>query len=210
MKSDIRHRDMTVEREIAKFLDRHLYSSSEFTNVIRTNTLDEQYSGSDVVLSIPSKNLFSVVVDEKAQTQYINHPLPTVAFELSFLNVRDNVEEGWFTSSEKKTEYYLLLWIIRANQSWDLKLDDIKEVEYMLVSRHALLKTFADKGYGIDKLQEMARQVRASEIAGVHHKRETSQAWMFYSPNLAEKPINIVVKKKFLLKHAIMSGVISV
>ena len=47
-----RKNDMLVEREIAAFLDNHLYSNSElFSEYARTDTYDEQISGSDILLS---------------------------------------------------------------------------------------------------------------------------------------------------------------
>ena len=39
-KSVLRGRDMNVEREIAKFLDKHLYSQNIFTQSNRTDDID--------------------------------------------------------------------------------------------------------------------------------------------------------------------------
>ena len=39
-----RERDMKVERELARFMDRHLYNSSLFTRAERTDTKEAQMS----------------------------------------------------------------------------------------------------------------------------------------------------------------------
>lgn len=48
-----RKRDMDVEREIAKFLDKYLYSNPIFTKKTRTDDTESQLNGSDIILSIP-------------------------------------------------------------------------------------------------------------------------------------------------------------
>lgn len=72
-----RSRDMNVEREIASFLDKHLYSDDAFSRKDRTDSFEEQMKGSDIIISMPKEDIFDAVVDEKGQTQYINNPLPT-------------------------------------------------------------------------------------------------------------------------------------
>ena len=51
-----RKKDMLVEREIASFLDEHLYSNKEiFSEFARTDGIEEQIKGSDIVLSTSDK-----------------------------------------------------------------------------------------------------------------------------------------------------------
>ena len=54
-----REQDMKVEREVAAFLDKNLYSNKElFTEFIRTDGYDEQIKGSDIIVSTTDKKLY--------------------------------------------------------------------------------------------------------------------------------------------------------
>ena len=50
-----RSRDMNVEREIASFLDKHLYSDDAFSRKDRTDSFEEQMKGSDIIISMPKE-----------------------------------------------------------------------------------------------------------------------------------------------------------
>ena len=47
-------KDMEAERELAKFLDKYLYTKDTFTKAERTDNATTQIVGSDFILSIPS------------------------------------------------------------------------------------------------------------------------------------------------------------
>lgn len=81
-----RERDMKVERELARFMDEHLYNDGRFSKAERTDSIEAQMSGSDIILSIPSIGVENIIVDEKGMTQYMDNPLPTFSLELSFMN----------------------------------------------------------------------------------------------------------------------------
>ncbi|MBM6964682.1 hypothetical protein H6A37_12795 [Phocaeicola plebeius] len=209
-KSVLRGRDMNVEREIAKFLDKHLYSQKIFTQSNRTDDIDSQLHGSDIIISIPTKGLNNVIVDEKAQTQYINKPLPTFSLELSFIASDGKIIEGWLTDKEKVTEYYLFQWIHKSDSDWNIKSEDIKKIEYALVSRGSILDYLASHGYSVEELKKKDAEIRAKNQKGQHDKSEGKDFWFFHSTNLAESPINIVLRKKVLLELATISGIIEV
>lgn len=58
MMENNRKKDMAVEREIAAFLDEHLYSNKElFSEFARTDTYEEQIKGSDLILSSSDSKL---------------------------------------------------------------------------------------------------------------------------------------------------------
>lgn len=64
-----RKNDSLVEREISKFIDSNLYENKDlFKEYARTDTLEEQIKGSDVILSTSDGKLDTVVVDEKVKT----------------------------------------------------------------------------------------------------------------------------------------------
>ena len=207
--SNLRSRDMKVEREIARFLDKHLYSQSVFTKAKRTDDLEHQLCGSDIIISIPSSNISDAVVDEKAQTQYINRPLPTFAFELSFISSSNSIIEGWFTDMAKSTEYYLLIWISKCKKEWNITAEDIEELDYALVSRKKIHEYLAQFGYNKEQLQEKARKIRTNGIDGQIDKGNNHPYWFYFTTRLAEQPINIVIRKNLLLQLADRHGVLT-
>lgn len=180
-----RERDMKVERELARFMDRHLYNSSLFTRAERTDTKEAQMSGSDIILSIPSKGVHNIIVDEKGMTQYMNRPLPTFALELSFLNYGKEIT-GWFVDDHKATQYYMFLWP-KAKVQWNATYDDIEEVEYALVSKQAIRNYLESKGYTKANLIAKANAIRLSGQEGAIDKGN-EDFWFFiqlgYSKNL--------------------------
>ena len=207
--STFRKRDMNVEREMANFLDNHLYCSPLFTYKQRTNDIESQLKGSDIIISVPTKSIDNAIVDEKAQTQYINRPLPTFAFELSFVTANNHVAEGWLTSSDKNTDYYLLQWIHKSTENWNVVESDIKELEYALIKRSDILHYMEDHNYGIEQLREKCNLIRQNDTHGACDKG-SNDFWFFYSPQLFEKPINIVIRKKVLIDMSVLHGVINI
>lgn len=208
-----RGRDMNVEREIAKFLDKNLYTQAIFSRHERTDNLDIQMQGSDIILSIPSKGIKDAVVDEKALTHYINSNLPTFALELDFLSSRGDVIQGWLLDNTKTTEYYLLQWIW-ANKQWNIVCDDITKLRYLLVSRNKILQFLESQGLSSDVLMNKSKQIRAKykdTNTGVFIDKQTGKDyWFYYSGQLAEKPINIVIRRKIYESLANLDGIIEV
>ncbi len=77
-----RSKDMEAERELAKFLDKHLYTNNIFTRSDRTDDSVTQVASSDIIPSVPSLGIKDAVVDEKASIYYINKDLRTLAQEM--------------------------------------------------------------------------------------------------------------------------------
>lgn len=208
--STLRGRDMNVEREIARFLDTQLYNNGQFSKHQRTDDLENQMAGSDIILSIPGVNIENAIVDEKAQSQYINRPLPTFALELSFKTAAGDIVEGWLTDPDKKTEYYLCIWIWKAEKKWNPTAEQIHKLEYALVSRQKILDYLAQNGFNLNALKEKDAEIRKASIYGAHGKDGLHPFWFFYSDQLAEKPINIVIKKAVYLELAEIKGIVEV
>ena len=214
-----RKNDSKAEREIAAFLDKHLYSDKElFTEFARTDDFDEQIRGSDVILSLHSKKLDRIIVDEKVAVRYANANLDTFSLELSFINKADKKTIGWFLDSSKATQYYLLGWIVKADipyledkKKWDvysITRDNIKELDWALVSRQKIAKFLEGKGWTLDKLGRQDTKIR--ENGGVATKEFIDDVSFRYSPMYVEKPINILLKKKTYMEIADCSGKISI
>ena len=143
-----RSKDMEAERELAKFLDKHLYTKEIFTRSDRTDNAFTQIDGSDIIISIPSLGIKDAIVDEKASIYYINKDLRTFVLEISFLNRDYQIQKGWFVNDQLSTQYYLMQWI-KANVAdpRQVKEGNITEIECVLVSKKKLKDYFEREGY---------------------------------------------------------------
>jgi hypothetical protein len=213
-----RKNDSIVEREIAKFLDEKLYSNKAlFKEFARTDGKEEQISGSDVVLSTSDGVLYRKVVDEKVAARYANMGLNTFSLELSFIGKNGNRRSGWFIDNTKKTEYYLLGWIVRADipkkdggsDRYDtntINQRNIKELDWALVSRQRIMDFLESKGWTLDKLALQDKKIR--ENGKVKTKEFIDDVSFRYSDAYVEKPINILLKKDTFMKLSHMHGTI--
>lgn len=208
MANSYRGRDMHVERVIAQYLDEHLYNDGRFTRHDRTDGREEQLSGSDIIISVPTLGIQNAIVDEKAITHYMIRQIPTFALELSFLSQSGNIVEGWLTDTDKVTEYYLMMWPL-ATKPWNVEIEDIKSIDYMLVKRSDILQWLATQGYTVDKLKEKAVIIRNTiNENGAIDKVNGRDYWFYLTTKLAECPINVVIRKKIYESLAIMKGTI--
>ncbi len=208
MANSYRGRDMHVERVIAQYLDEHLYNDGRFSRHERTDGREEQLLGSDIIISVPSLGIQDAIVDEKAITHYMIRQIPTFALELSFLSQSGNIVEGWLTDTDKVTEYYLMMWPL-ATKPWNVEIEDIKSIDYMLVKRSDILDWLASQGYTINKLKEKAELIRKTiSENGAIDKVDGKDFWFFLTTKLAECPINVVIRKKIYESLAIMKGTI--
>ena len=158
-----RSKDMEAERELAKFLDKHLYTKEIFTRSDRTDNAFTQIDGSDIIISIPSLGIKDAIVDEKASIYYINKDLRTFVLEISFLNRGYQIQKGWFVNDQLSTQYYLMQWI-KANVAdpRQVKEGNITEIECVLVSKKKLKDYFEREGYDKTRLIQLSQQMRAS------------------------------------------------
>lgn len=195
-----RENDMRKERILSQYLDEKLYSQNIFENVKRTNSTLDQFAGSDVVLSIPGKNLRNIIIDEKAQLYYLDGGLPTFAFELNFKTKSGNRVEGWLTDTSKKTTHYLLLFLLAKNGFNDA--NDIKRVEYILIEREKILN---DINLNLIQLRQLGVEIaKSSEF---YQRKEPNCKYYFtHSTQLAESPVNIILRKSALKEKCELHG----
>jgi hypothetical protein len=195
-----RENDMRREAILCEYLDRNLYCNKLFEQVKRTTALEEQYAGSDIVLSIPSKGLNHIIVDEKAQLYYLDGGLPTFAFELNFVNRIGERKEGWFTDESKKTTHYQLLFIT-AKENFE-KIEEICCVEFVLVEREKVIKAIK---LDLSHLRQKAKLVAQS--TEFHQFKQSGTPYYFtHSAKLAESPVNIILRKKLLIELSCLNG----
>jgi hypothetical protein len=212
-----RKNDMLVEREIAAFLDESLYSNAElFTEFARTDTLDEQISGSDLLLSTTNGKLKRSIVDEKVASRFANKNLETFSLELSFIGKNGKKRCGWLLDETKKTEYYLFGWILKADIPYikeqkrfdtnKITKDNIKSLEWALVKRSDIVKFLEKQGWSLEKLSRQDEKIR--EQGEIKTKEFINEISFRYSDAYIEKPINVLLKKETYIKISTLHGLI--
>lgn len=215
---DNRKNDSLVEREVAAFLDEHLYKNNEIIKEFaRTDGINEQVAGSDVILSTADGKLTRVVVDEKVASTQANRNLGTFTLELSFINKAGNRMCGWFTDMSKTTEYYLFGWINKADIPYDdnrkrwntdmIRKDNIHELEWALVSRKKILSFLEKKGWTLERLGRQDEKIRQSGCVAT--KDFIDDVAFRYSEKYREKPVNLMLKKETYLKLSDYNGKIN-
>jgi len=208
---------MLVEREIASFLDENLYSNAElFTEFARTDTLDEQISGSDLLLSTTNGKLKRSIVDEKVASRFANKNLETFSLELSFIGKNGKKRCGWLLDETKKTEYYLFGWILKADIPYikeqkrfdtnKITKDNIKSLEWALVKRSDIVKFLEKQGWSLEKLSRQDEKIR--EQGEIKTKEFINEISFRYSDVYIEKPINVLLKKETYIKISTLHGLI--
>jgi hypothetical protein len=196
----LRISDTNAESQVAMFLDKHFYPN-HYPTYRRIFEKEAQLKGIDTIISVP---IFGdKFCDEKAAIHYVNKGLPTFAFELDFKLNDGRLVEGWFLSKEKKTEYYLLVWI------WSLKekgftYDDITKIEVILISRNKIISELSKIGMNPDLIKQKSIEIRKNSQSGVIEKLYNKPFYFYLTTHLQENPLNIILKKDFLIKNCIL------
>lgn len=209
----LRNQDMKAEQQLGKFMDEYFYSQLVAKDggkiqVTRMNDRESQLRGIDVCIETNGKKM---IIDEKASVYYSNAMIPTFAFEIdSIQKGHDKPVDGWFVNDELLTEYYMLIWpnvkCVKEGKQWirkDVSMickDDFTIVEAMLIEKEDLKNALIREGYGRNRLLEYAKRMRTL-YSGIEEKREENlfeNVKIAYSGQLAEKPINLVIKKDLL------------
>ena len=187
----LRDLDQAVEKEIAKYLDKHLYVTPNFDSIKRVSDMAAQRAGEDLIVTSAKLGLKDAVIDEKSASHFVNSTaLHTFAFELSFfrkdLNGRYTIlTEGWLMAEEKKTDYYLLVWPFAQK-------DRIINEE-----------GFDEKWLGIT-MSTIRKHAAAQEYA--YFKEKFRKLDFACSAQLREKPVNVLIEKETLFEQALLSG----
>lgn len=205
--------DMKAEKVLGVFLDRYFYSwlarENSGLKCKRQYNVTSQLNGVDVIIQKGEKVL---KVDEKAAIYHSNTMIPTFAFEVNSIQ-NDNGYPilGWFLNDNLQTNYYLIIWTnvkCELNKEiglWvrkeltELKSTDFSIIEAYLIRKSVLRAFLARDGWNkaaILRRAELIRKTKCSQKIDVGHK----EFYFYYSEHLAEKPINIVIKKSTLYK----------
>ena len=85
---------------------------------------------------------------------------------------------------------------IKANidDPWQVKENNITEIECVLVSKEKLKKYFENEGYSKERLIEIAQNMRNNNRKMIAPDDKPYR--FFFTQNLAEKPVNILLNKE--------------
>ena len=209
----LRNQDMRAEQQLGKFMDTYFYSrlkdrNGNSLNYTRMSDKESQMNGVDVCIKLEDRKM---LIDEKATMYYSNAMIPTFAFELdSIQKGHSEPVQGWFVNDELQTEYYMLIWpnvkCIHQENRWirkdinNLGKDDFTIVEAMLIRKTDIRNALEEENYGKERLLEYARRIRNlySDKETREEEKLTDNVKILFSGQLAEKPINLVIRKELL------------
>lgn len=200
-----RKKDESQEHLINQFLLKYYFNKAfrkaEFVP-------DETLQGAGVDFLCDNLFFKDMKIDVKAQSsaKYINNPRPTFSLEVTTLN-RYGTDEitGWFFNSHCVTEFYTFVWIHKAKVDEKKRIrsiDDIEKVEVLTVNATAL-QDYIDQilnDYSMDDIYDISQDMRWREKTRID---VCDGIYYSHSPQLVEKPVNLVVQKRILKKFAI-------
>jgi hypothetical protein len=185
---------LRVEIAIAQFLDSFYYPKVT-KSFKRISDRSEQFKGRDVEIEDLQPGL--KVIDEKATVHYINRDIPTFAFEISYIGSKGDVKEGWLFDEKKETDHYLLIWPF-ARTSINPAFNDFVKLRLMMLSRRRLIEHLDASGFTRTYCSRRGDEIRASKTGGVFDRDKNGLIYFFFTKELQEQPINLVVNRSIL------------
>lgn len=185
--------DKKGEKIVHQFLLEHFYLDEVDNKEVMDSDMFGQLHGIDTFFF---KNGFKYKCDEKAALDYVNKPkkLNTFCLELSCLNTKDELMEGWFTNDEMETNSYLFAWVDKAKKYIIDCVDDILEVEVMLVLKQDIYDYFKSIGWDKDKLRRKCNNIRYNDDRNMGNYYTNGCKFSFVD-KLPEQPINVLLTR---------------
>lgn len=203
--SNRRNEDVSQSELVSSFLDKYFYPT--LNGFQRIDNPNLQYAGIDVVFAVNNK---FYQCDEKAAIRYINKDLQTFSLELSFINRSLKLMDGWLLSDKELNNSFLFVWITKAKNDLLTSIDDIEEMDVALVDKHSIINHLNKIGLSKKHLYRKINLIRQYNNVGKQPPIEESGCKFYYSKFLAEKPINILLKKETLIELSDLSRKIKV
>ena len=204
--SEFRNDEVRFEKEVGKFLDKYFYPKID-TSFKRVESLEEQYQGIDVYIG-------NCAIDEKVACHYVNSDLPTFAFEISYINRGEYLQDGWLLDDKLKTDVYLLMWVYTekfpfVKQTWNgnfyitektiiyesLTAEEISSIDCCILSKANLLNYLESINLTKDKLRDLSAYMRENKKKIYEI---SSNLRLQSSSNLVEYPVNLIISKNIL------------
>lgn len=158
-KTEERLSDEHKESVIAQFLDLHLYPKLKSVKTQRIIEKTLQVQGVDITMLC--KDILKYI-DEKAATdnKYLDGSLQRFCVEITTLNRKGELMEGWFANMTLLTTHYLFVWIREVKDGKLTCVDDIKKIEVCLVPKSKIYEYVIKKGWTRERLLEKAHNIR--------------------------------------------------
>lgn len=122
-----------------------------------------------------------------------------------FIVPERNIERRLDNNDNLDTEYYLFCWLNATRK--DFTKDDIRWLEYALVRKKDLIQYLESENLTREHILENRDWILNNvKEKGAIGKDKHKDLYFYYSPQLAERPVNIIVKKDVYLKLAILHG----
>lgn len=200
-------RDKKHEELIANWLDEYFYSKLERLQVasgrvevtISENKIKEaQRRGIDMILRDTNGEIY--YIDEKSQTTYLNNPLPTFAFEISYES-NGVTKKGWLVDEDIKTTHYILVYPGSESIKTYRELKNVEDIDFaeiILIDKSRLMKELYKLGINEELLIESAKKISIEnpKVSIENVPREFGR--LVKSNQLTEKPVNLVIKRTIL------------
>lgn len=198
------HRDLHQSEVFADFLDKVFYrpmeqlieeQSPEALPVRFERVWDKasQMQGIDIILH---EGPWSITIDEKVQQTYKGKLLDSFVLELSYL--KDGIPcAGWLVDPRKNTTAYLFCWPKGPADAPDVYTGAL----LALVYSDEIIAFLKSRGYTREVLCQREQFIRENELRG---RLDTNcpDFWFYFSPQLKEAPVNVVIKANRLKRIA--------
>lgn len=195
--SKLRNYDVSASNIVYDYLEDVLYSK-EVINFKRNEDFETQIKGVDVTFD---RGGHHYIADEKASVQWANkRKLRTYSFELSFLDKKNWVHDGWLISDDEINNSFVLVWCDRFKADMLTSKDEIEEIEVAIVKRRALVDHIESLGWDRDKLVRKMELIRSNPDYEYMGNINKDGCKFSYSQQLVEKPINILLPRSKLLE----------
>lgn len=202
--SKIREYDEKIEILNNEYLTKNFYNI-KVDKFIRNTNKRLQILGVDVIFIMNSEQFNC---DEKVAAHYINKPLQTFAFELSFIDKNGNVKDGWFLDKFKLNNSYLLCWLDESESDNPTKYSQIKKGEILLIYKDKLIEYLETLNWNVNKLRLKCGLIRSGRDKNLGNINKDGIKFS-YSEGLVEKPINFIVSREILRKYSYYNEIIS-
>lgn len=193
-RSDLRNDDERCSDIVSQFLDKHFYCGCK--SFERVYDKSRQVKGSDVIFTMGSR---SYNCDEKAAIRYVNKGLKTFSLELSFINTRGELTQGWLIDPTKVNDSFLFIWIDKAKHDMLTSVDDIQVMEVSLVRKVKIMEYLESIGWTQDRLARKDSKIRNNPDESLGDVYRNGCKFVF-SEKLHEKPINVLLSRYTLAK----------
>lgn len=197
------YEDKRKEEMFGAWLDNHFYIKmiGKYKSITRNADATMQKCGVDVIIEKNDGNI--IYIDEKATLQYINKNIPTFAFEIR--NTTSGAR-GWLYNPNYITDYYLLAWP-NATDERIPNAESFTDTEVMSIKRSSVIQLLLDNGLTEQGILDLVEQYQ-SRISETNKFEIAPGITLNFNQFLAERPINVVVKKNILSQYAKYSTVV--